>query len=90
MKFAIYAILTPSKTVIKEYPAPECRAPCISPIIRLSRSLEVIWPALLLGPELLVVSLRMDLELLQVGVDDLLTTVGALRRLGPVRVGQGR
>jgi len=44
----------------------------------LSISLEDIRPALLLGPQLLVMRLGVNFELLQVGIDDLLAAVGAL------------
>ena len=44
----------------------------------LSGSSELLWPALLFWPVLLVVGLGVDLELGQVGVDDLLAAVGAL------------
>ncbi len=61
----------------------------LSPITRLdngvkgrclssSLTFEDLWPALLLCPDLLVVGLGVDLELLQVGVDDFLLAVGAL------------
>jgi hypothetical protein len=39
---------------------------------------EIIWPALLLGPELLIVSTSMNLQLDLVGVHNLLTAVLAL------------
>lgn len=41
------------------------------------RLLEIVWPALLLRP-LIVVRLGMDLELLEVGIDDLLAAIRAL------------
>lgn len=48
---------------------------------RSSRSIPLdIRPALLLAPELLVMSLGVDLELLEIGVDDFLAAVGALER----------
>lgn len=42
---------------------------------------EVIWPALLLGPELFIVSGSVDLKLDLVGVDNLLAAVLALGRV---------
>lgn len=43
--------------------------------------LEIVGPALLLGPELLVVSARVDFQLDLVCVDNLLATVLALHRI---------
>lgn len=62
----------------------ECKEPLFLnlPLSRSSsRSIPLdIRPALLFGPELLVMRLGMHLELLEIGVDDFLAAVGALER----------
>lgn len=54
------------------------KTPFRHPRPSLSSGREIVRPALLLWPQLLVVRLGVDLQLLDIGVDDFLTAVGAL------------